>query len=62
MVVQENKNWKNTIDLLTAAQTRLKRVKQHIENTDKADWTANINHTISIIDDVKRDLKKEVKK
>ena len=54
-------NWKNTIDLLTAANTRLKRVQKHIKGTDKEDWTGNINHAISVIEDVKRDLKKEVK-
>lgn len=54
-------NWKNTIDLLTAANTRLKRVKKHIEGTDKVDWTDNIIHVIAIIDDIKRDLKKEAK-
>ena len=52
-------NWKNTIDLLTAANTRLKRVKKHIQNTDKADWTSNINHAIAVIEDVKRDLKRK---
>jgi flagellin-specific chaperone FliS len=52
-------NWKNTADLLTAANTRLKRVKKHIQNTDKESWTPNINHAIAIIDDIKRDLKKE---
>lgn len=62
MVVQANKNWKNTIDLLTAANTRLKRVQKHIQGTDKEDWTSNIDHVISIIEDVKRDLKKEMKK
>ena len=55
-------NWKNTIDLLTAANTRLKRVKRHIQGTDKANWTDNIIHVIAIIDDIKRDLKKEVKR
>lgn len=55
-------NWKNTIDLLTAANTRLKRVKKHIEGTNKEDWTGNINHVIAVIEDVKRDLKKEIKK
>ena len=55
-------NWKNTIDLLTAANTRLKRVKRHIQGTDKADWTSNIEHVIAVIEDVKRGLKEEVKK
>ena len=55
-------NWKNTIDLLTAANTRLKRVKRHIQGTDKVDWTSNIEHVITVIEDVKRDLKKEVKR
>ena len=52
------KNWKNTCDLLTASTTRLKRVLKHIKNTNNASWEANINHAIAIIDDVKRDIKR----
>ena len=59
MSVEANqKNWKNTCDLLSAANTRLKRVLKHIENTNNANWNANINYAISIIEDVKRDLKR----
>lgn len=52
------KNWKNTIDLLTAAQTRLKRVDEHIKDTDKEHLRCNIKHIIFMIDDVKRGIKK----
>ena len=59
MCVKANqKNWKNTCDLLTASTTRLKRVLKHIENTNNESWKANNNHAIAIIDDVKRDIKR----
>lgn len=51
-------NWKNTIDLLTAAQTRLKRVKEHVENTEKQHLKDNVDYTIIAIENIKRDLKK----
>jgi len=55
-------NWKNTIDLLTAAQTRLKRVEKHLQDTDEKYWVSDIVRAVSIINDVKCALKKEVKK
>ena len=51
-------NWKNTCDLLTAAQTRLKRVKEHVENTEKQHLKDNVDYTIIAIENIKRDLKK----
>ena len=52
------RNWKNTIDLLTAANTRLKRVKEHVENTDKFYLRGNIEYIVAAIESVKRELKK----
>jgi hypothetical protein len=52
------RNWKNTIDLLTAANTRLNRVKEHVENTDKFYLRGNIEYIVAAIENVKRELKK----
>ena len=52
-------NWKNTIDLLTAANTRLNRVKEHVENTDKFYLRGNIEYIVAAIESVKQDLKKK---
>lgn len=52
------KNWRNTVDLLTASQTRLKRVKEHVENTEKKHLRANIEYVLVAIENIKRDLKR----
>lgn len=50
-------NWKNTIDLLTAAQTRLKRVKKHLQGTEMEKLTLGIEIAISNLEDYKKVLK-----